>query len=169
MLGKKLRREFKPISKKQLGALAVLALIFISSLTIIILFTLPENNPVLGQGLFSSGQGIANYPKDIISLYPNRNDSNVDGIPSVGSHSYWPNLADSNNSTYNILTESNTNTSITLTLVPNGGTGTTQLYPYPDTKLNWECCNSSDDDSSYVFLIKHSLGNWIYTSWKILQ
>ncbi len=150
MLVKNLRRKSKLGRKKQLGMLAVLALISISSIIIIQLSTLPGNNPYLGHGLFSSGQGITNYPKEIIYLYPNRNDSDVDNIPSIGSHSYWPNLSDPNISTYDILTESNTNSSNDFTLVPNSA-GTTQLYPNPDTKLNWECCNTSDDDSSYVF------------------
>ncbi|MEM2959294.1 MAG: hypothetical protein QW261_13435 [Candidatus Jordarchaeaceae archaeon] len=144
--------KLKPKSEKRWGALAVLTLILISSITIISLYTPPYNNSYFEPIFFSSGQSVSSHSKDAIYLYPNRNDSNVDNSPSVGSHSYWPNLADQNISTFDTLTECNTNHSNFLTLVPNGGTVSTELSPYPNTKQNWECCNTSDDDASYVFL-----------------
>jgi len=131
--------------------LTLLALIFISSLIIIQLLTIPWGNPYAGQGLFKSGQSIANYPKDSIYLYPFSNDSDVDNSKSIGSHSYFPNLAIAGE--YDTIKESNTANANIQILVPNGPGDYTELYAYSSIGLkhNWECTYSSDGDASYVY------------------
>ncbi|MEM2134986.1 MAG: hypothetical protein QXG44_09050 [Candidatus Jordarchaeaceae archaeon] len=144
--------KLKPKSEKQWGALAVLTLILISSITIISLYTPSYNNPYFEPIFFSSGQNVSSYPKDAIYLYPNRNDTNVDGAAGRGSHSYFPNLAIAGE--YDTINESNTVSPNVQILVPNGPGNNAELYAYNLTgnlESNWECANSSDGDNSYVY------------------
>jgi hypothetical protein len=157
MLSKKLNQKFKVGSRKQLLDLTLLALIFISSLIIIQLLTIPWGNTYAGQGLFKSGQSIANYPKDSIYLYPFSNDSDVDNSKSIGSHSYFPNLAIAGE--YDTIKEGNTANANIQILVPNGQGSDTELYAYSSigSEDNWECTNSFDGNTSYVY---YNEANW---------
>ncbi|MFB0561197.1 MAG: hypothetical protein ACETWM_08275 [Candidatus Lokiarchaeia archaeon] len=76
----------------------------------------------------------------------------MDNSTSIGSHSYFPNLAITGE--YDTLNESNTVNPNIQILTPNGPGTDTELYAYNSSgnlEYNWECTNSSDVDNSYVY------------------
>ncbi len=125
------------------------------------LFGDAENQIVLQHVTYVfSGSSSSSHPKKNLLYYPNWDESDVDGQPSVGYHSLFSNQQAGPDGVYDTLTEGNTAGSLTEILVPDGEGNVTELTSYPEQE-NWECCNSSDGDDSYVYLFSTHNTNWI--------
>lgn len=180
------RFRWKSGKNVKVGVLAIILMIFTSSIVVALIFMGPQNYPLLKQE--SSALYSANYlsvpdnfkfqsvsprfffsssqpstftsPRDVLCYYPNRNDSNVDNSASVGYNSAFVNQQIGPDEVYDTLSESNTKNPDILILRPNGLGNEEQLYANSSIvySYNWEYVNSSDGDASYVY--------WNGTQWK---